>query len=76
MSKWAQNADTSGVSIKSSRYLDIPENQRIPKTLLNAIVSAPVGSTISNPTQTGKQRITVTRKLKQKANFVRNVNYR
>lgn len=75
MANWIQKADTSGVSIKSDRYLGISDDRRIPKTLLRKIIVAPIGSTITNPTQTGNRRIKITRKLKQKANFVWNTNY-
>jgi len=49
------------------RELDIPETKPIPKTLLRKIAEAKVGSTIHNPTKTGKRRIHVTRKLRDKA---------
>ena len=58
------------------RQLGIPKNKKIPKTLLKAIVRAPVGKTISNPTSTGPSRIKVTRKLKQRALFALNFGYK
>lgn len=73
--KWIQDTDLSGVSIKSDRYLGIPSDTKIPKTLLRRIINAPVGSTITNPTKTGNRRIKVTQKLKSKAIFVWNANY-
>ena len=50
-----------------SRQLGIPEKDNIPVTLLKKIKAAPIGSTVSNPTKTGKRRIKVTRKMKQRA---------
>jgi len=75
MKKWAQNVDTSGIDLKSSRYLNIPDRKKIPKTLLKRLKNAKIGSTIKNPTKTGKQRIKVTKKLKQKVVFAWNINY-
>lgn len=49
------------------RQLGIPRETRIPTTLLAAIRDAPIGTRITNPTQTGRRRITVTRLLKQRA---------
>jgi len=54
-----------------SRQLGIPEEKDIPMTLLNRIASAPIGTTIRNPTKTGKRRIKVTRKLKKRAVLAR-----
>jgi len=50
-----------------SRQLGIPEKENIPVTLLKKIKNAKVGSTITNPTKTGKRKIKVTRKLKRRA---------
>jgi len=50
-----------------SRQLGIPEKENIPVTLLKKIKAAPVGSTVSNPTKTGKRKIKVTKKLKKRA---------
>lgn len=58
-----------------STMLDVPDDKKIPKTLLRRIKNAEIGSTVSNPTQTGKQRVKVTRKLKQKVMAVWNLNY-
>jgi len=51
--------------------LGIPEEKNIPMTLLNRIAEAPIGSTIKNPTKTGKKTIKVTRKLKKRAVLAR-----
>lgn len=50
-----------------SRQLGIPVQKNIPISLLKKIRSAKVGSTITNPTKTGKRRIKVTRLLKKRA---------
>jgi len=57
------------------RQLGISPNDRIPKTLLRAIKNAEVGTTISNPTKTGKRRIPVTTLLKKRVLFTWNFNY-
>lgn len=54
-----------------SRQLGIPEKKNIPKSLLNKIVKAKAGQTITNPTKTGKRRIKVTRLLERRAIFAR-----
>lgn len=56
-----------------SRQLKIAEKSNIPKTLLNKIVGARAGQTISNPTQTGRKRIKVTRLLERRAILARNL---
>lgn len=53
--------------------LEIPDNKLIPMKLLNAIIVAKAGQTITNPTTIGKRRIKVTRLVEQKAIFARNV---
>mgnify|MGYP000047013403 CR=1 FL=1 len=50
-----------------SRQLNIPVEKNIPKTLLRKIKATKIGSTIRNPTKTGKARIKVTKKLKKRA---------
>ena len=50
-----------------SRQLRIPEEENIPMSLLNKIISAKAGQTITNPTKTGKKRIKVTRLLERRA---------
>lgn len=52
------------------RQLRIPENKKIPVTLLEEIMDAEIGETIINPTKTGKRKIKVTKLLKQRANPV------
>jgi len=53
--------------------LDIPEGDKIPITLLKAIINTSIGNKVKNPTKTGKRTIMVTKKLKQKALFAHNV---
>lgn len=50
-----------------SRQLGIPEKDNIPFTLLEKIKKAEIGTTIKNPTKSGKQEIKVTKKLKKRA---------
>ena len=50
-----------------STQLGIPEKENIPITLLEKIKKAEIGSTIKNPTKSGKQEIKVTKKLKKRA---------
>lgn len=38
------------------RQLGVPPNQKIPKTLLRSLNNAKQGSTIKNPTKTGKKK--------------------
>ena len=56
-----------------SRQLKIPQKEKIPITLLNKIVAAKAGDTITNPTKTGMRRIKVTRKLERRAILARNL---
>lgn len=54
-----------------SRQLNIAVKDNIPVTLLNKIIKAKAGDTITNPTKTGKRRIKVTRLLERRATFAR-----
>lgn len=58
-----------------SRQLGIPEKENIPFTLLDKIIAAKAGQTITNPTKTGKRRIKVTRLLEQRAILARNLKH-
>lgn len=72
--KWIQEALKGSKHAWSlSAMLDIPKEKNIPMTLLKKIVKTSIGKTITNPTSTGKKRIKITRKLKQKAIFAHNV---
>lgn len=57
------------------RQLGIPEKQRIPRALIETIVSSETGKVIKNPTKTGRKRIKVTRLLKRRSLFALNVGY-
>jgi len=50
-----------------SRQLGIPISEDIPMKLLNAIRTAKIGGTVSNPTKSGKRTFKVTRLLKKRA---------
>ena len=50
-----------------SRQLGIRISDDIPMKLLNAIRSAKIGETVSNPTKVGKRTFKVTRLLKRRA---------
>lgn len=58
-----------------SAMLDVPKKKKIPVTLLRRIKNTELGKTIKNPTETGKNKVKVTKKLKQKAMAVYNLNY-
>ncbi|MBU2053332.1 MAG: hypothetical protein ABIJ14_03210 [Nanoarchaeota archaeon] len=55
------------------RDLEIPKGTKIPIELLNKIIRANAGQTITNPTRTGKKKIKVTRKIEQRAILARNL---
>lgn len=60
-----------------SRQLGIPIKKNIPITLLNKIVKTKIGQVIKNPTKSGIPVIRVTRKLKRRSVFARNLkNFR
>ena len=63
--KWMRKVAIKKGSL--SRQLEIPIEANIPITLLKAIRDAKIGSTIKNPTKSGKPRIKVTRLLKKRA---------
>ena len=62
---WIQSAIKKKGAL--SRQLGIPIKKNIPISLLEKIRNAKIGSTITNPTKTGKRRIKVTRLLKKRA---------
>jgi len=63
--KWIQKAGLRKGTL--SRQLDIPVKDTIPITLLKAIRDAKTGSTVKNPTKSGRSNIKVTRLLKKRA---------
>jgi hypothetical protein len=52
------------------RQLDIPQDTRIPRTLLATIVKADTGTVIRNPTRVGKPKYRVTSLMRRRANPV------
>ena len=71
VNRWIQKAIHSPGKLHSD--LGISGEEKIPMKLLNTIVKAKVGQTISNPTSVGKKRILVTRKIEQRAILARNL---
>ena len=55
------------------RQLGIPKDKKIPMELLNKIIAAKPGDTITNPTGVGRKKIRVTRVLEKRANLARNL---
>ncbi len=53
--------------------LGIQKKDKIPLVLLNKIISAKAGDTITNPSSKGKRRIKVTHKLERRAILARNL---
>jgi hypothetical protein len=49
------------------RMLGVPKGKKIPFTMLEKIRQTPIGETIKNPVELGKDRIKVTRKLKARS---------
>ena len=70
-SNWIQKALSRPGSLHKS--LDIPKPTKIPMQLLNAIIKAKAGDTISNPTKIGKKVIKATRRLERRAILARNL---
>ena len=69
--KWIQSAGIKKGAL--SKQLEIPEEQNIPKTLLDEIIRAKAGDEIRNPTKVGKKSIKVTRLLERRAIMARNL---
>ncbi len=69
--RWIQRAIHKPGKLHSD--LGISEDEKIPMSLLNAIIRAQAGQTIKNPTSKGRKRIKVTRKLEQRAILARNL---
>lgn len=71
MKKWIQKTGLKKGAL--SKQLGIPEKDNIPITLLDKIVSAKAGQTITNPTSVGRRRIKVTRLLERRSILARNL---
>ena len=69
--KWIQKAIHKPGKLHSD--LGIVKGTKIPMSLLNTIVKAKAGQTITNPTSVGKKKIKVTRKIEQRAILARNL---
>ena len=65
--KWIQKANLKKGALH--RQLGIPQDEKIPVTLLKKIKKAKIGETITNPTKKGKRKIKVTPLLKRRANL-------
>jgi hypothetical protein len=64
---WIQGAMSKHKKGSLSHQLEIPIKENIPFTLLERIRVSPIGTTIRNPSKSGKRRIRVTRLVKQRA---------
>jgi hypothetical protein len=69
--KWIQKAVNKPGTLH--RQLEIPEDKKIPVSLLNKIISAKAGDVIVNPSKVGKRKIKVTRLLERRAILARNL---
>lgn len=69
--RWIQKAIQRPGKLHSD--LGIPQPEKIPIKLLDAIIRAKAGQKITNPTSVGKKKILVTRKIEQRANLARNL---
>lgn len=71
VNKWIQKTNLKKGAL--SRQLGIPEKDNIPMSLLNKIIKAKAGQTITNPTKSGKRRIKVTRLIERRSIMARNL---
>ena len=69
--RWIQKAGIKKGAL--SRQLNIPIEKDIPMRLLDKIVRAKAGETITNPSKLGKRRIKVTHLLERRAILARNL---
>ena len=70
-SKWIQKIKIKPGTLH--KQLQIPDNKKIPLTLLNKIIKAKAGDIIINPTKIGKKKIKVTRLLEKRAILAKNL---
>jgi hypothetical protein len=73
--KWIQKAGDHKHKGSLHKQLQVPQEERIPKSLLLKIQSAETGKRIHNPTKTGRRSIPVTTLLKRRTAFALNVGY-
>ncbi len=71
MKKWIQKALKGHGSVH--KQLGIPNDKKIPSSLLNRIIKAKAGDTIKNPSKMGKRNIKVTRLLERRAILAKNL---
>ncbi len=69
--KWIQKIHLKKGTLH--RQLGISQEHKIPISLLNKIIAAKPGDTITNPTSKGRKRIKVTRVLEKRVNLARNL---
>ncbi len=69
--RWIQRAIHRPGKLHSD--LGVPKGTKIPMTLLDKIINAKAGQTITNLSKVGKKRIKVTRKIEQRAILARNL---
>ena len=73
--KWIKQAGDHKHRGSLHRQLQVPQKERIPKSLLKKIQAAERGDKVRNPTKTGKKSIEVTTLLKRRTAFALNVGY-
>jgi uncharacterized protein YdeI (YjbR/CyaY-like superfamily) len=73
--KWIQKAGDHKTKGALHRQLQVPQEERIPKSLLRKIQAAETGAKVHNPTKTGRRSIPVTTLLKRRTAFALNVGY-
>jgi hypothetical protein len=73
--KWILKAGDHKHRGSLHRQLQVPQKERIPKSLLKKIQAAETGDKVRNPTKTGKRAIEVTTLLKRRTAFALNVGY-
>jgi len=69
--KWIQKTKIKKGALH--KQLRVPEERKIPITLLNKIISAEVGDVIKNYSKSTKKMIKVTSLLKKRANLAKNL---
>lgn len=73
--KWIQEAGDHKHRGSLHKQLQVPQKEKIPKSLLKRIQAAETGKRVRNPTQTGRRSIAVTTLLKRRTAFALNVGY-
>lgn len=73
--KWIQKVGDHKHRGSLHKQLQVPQEERIPKSLLRKIQAAETGAKVHNPTKTGRRSIPVTTLLKRRTAFALNVGY-